>query len=511
MYFRARTCALVLAGFAWAAEGAAADTGAEGLAATVLSAELGLSGSYALSGYSDGTYAEGIDGDDSWASSLSASPWFALDLDATYFELFGRLSANTDGKYGPALAGSGTIPGTYFTVEEGGIKSSLGALSLAAGRFRHYDVVDTPYSLFVNGRGLAAPILDIAFDDGRFFYESRWIGLNSDSDSKTEAWPTGFPSRGATIKDYGLHIGDMRIGFQDAAVYCGQAFDYEYFLNPIPMYFTQYFKGTGGTPWTEDRNDNSIIGLFWDWNRPDGLSFLAQLLVDDFNVHWLLPSTPDFPWQAAFSLGARVRTKYGRFGLFVAGATEYSFEGNQMTTEDQASNCYSYTYYPDTRFDHDWETAGYQYAPIAIEDNLIGYQYGENNIATRLEWQGRASDLELSSYFEFRLMGSNSPANTWHDGTVDPEDGTHWLEDAVLEKRFLLGLGASRKMAAWRFTGEIVAGLAIDALRLRSPTDVDDSSASDADRYVWIYAPVEGQIDPIFRVKLGASYAIGVR
>jgi hypothetical protein len=236
-----------------------------------VSAELGLSGSYALSGYSDGTYSIPIPGYPDFARPLSMSPWFYADIDAKYFQIIGKLSANTDGKYAPALFGSGEFFGTYFMLDEGGFKSTLGPVSLEAGRFRHFDTVDTPYSLFINGRGLAAPILDIDYDDGHFFYESRWIGLNSGSTMATPAWPSGFPDRGANVKNFGFHIGDMRIGFQDLAVYCNEVFDPAYFFLPIPMYFTQYFRGTGGRPWT------------------DGLSFLAQILIDD------LTSTGSFP------------------------------------------------------------------------------------------------------------------------------------------------------------------------------------------------------------------------
>jgi hypothetical protein len=501
--------------------------------------ELGTSATYARSGYSDGAYAWAVPAtsaaaptllsvpNPSYARSLSLSPWFAVELGMPYFEAVGRLSGNTDGKYDAGLIGSSKLPlGTYYTIEEGGLKSQLGPVLLEVGRFRHYDAVQTPYSLFINGRGLSAPIGDIDYEGKVFFYETRWIGLNDDSTEKTPAWQSGFPDRGANYKDFGLRLGDMRFGLQDAAVYCGRYFDPEYFISPIPMYFTQYFLGTAGRPWTDGRNDNDILGFFWDWNRPDGLSFLSQLLIDDMNIHWLFPSTPDFPWKMAFSLGARKETPMGSFGLYLAGATEYTFEGQELTVVDpsarlvpganeaiQSQNAYSYTYYPDTVFEHDWQVDPSLYsgnlAPISIEDNLIGYQFGENNIALRLDWKGQVAGCDLGAYLEFRLMGSNSPANSWHDLVVDPLNGTRWFDDPAIEKRLVLDMSGSRRFGAWRVFGELETGVAIDALRLSDP--IYDATASDADNYVYIFEPKAGQIDPILRVTLGASYSIDIK
>ena len=488
--------------------------------------ELGASGTYALSGYADGTYSWAVpaaysDATDtvalssaspSYAKTFSVAPWVEAAVGTRYFEALGRLSAGTDGKYDAALAGSGKlVGGTYYTIDEGGLKSELGPVALEAGRFRHYDSVDTPYSLFINGRGLSAPIADIDYEGGRFFYETRWIGLNYDSAETTPAWPGGFPDRGASYKVYGLRLGDMRFGIQDSAVYCGRYFDAEYFLSPVPMYFTQYFLATAGRPWAESRNDNDMVGLFWDWDRPDGLGLLAQVLVDDFNVHWILPSTPDFPWKLAFSLGARKATGLGTFALYLAGATEYTYEGQEMTAANQGEMAYSYTYYPDTVFDHDWQASSYSgnLAPISIEDNLVGYQYGENNLALRLDWKGKLAGNDLGAYLEFRLMGSNSPANSWHDLVSDPLNGTRWFADSSLEKRFVLDLTGSRRIGAWRLFGELETGAAIDALRLRDPTYT--AGAADADNYVYIFGPVAGQVDPILRLSLGASYSVDLK
>jgi hypothetical protein len=103
-------------------------------------------------------------------------------------------------------------------------------------------------------------------------------------------------------------------------------------------------------------------------------------------------------------------------------------------------------------------------------------------------------------------MGSNSPANPWHDLLVKPMDGTRWFDDPTLEKRFVLGLSGSRRFGALRLFGEFDAGVAIDALRLRAPAQ--NAGASDVDNDVMIFAPVAGQVDPILRVNLAASYSL---
>jgi hypothetical protein len=288
-------------------------------------------------------------------AGLSGGADLALDLRSTHFDLVAHLTARNDAKYGPALADlpGGDFGNVYFLMEEGGLRFKADVLQFAAGRFRHYDVVDTPYSLFVNSSGVPATMMSLAYDDGFFFYESRWIGLTHDSTMTTEAWGTvdpntgsGFPDRGANVKVYGLRLSNgMRFGFQDAATYSLRYFDPEYFLNPIPQYFIQYGISTGGQPWATGLDDGNMIGAFWEWKREDGLSFVAQALMDDFNLGGLFGSVMN-PNQLAFSVGGRMETSAGRFAVYVAGATKFTFEP-VMTGSDasaQAMSAYGYTY-----------------------------------------------------------------------------------------------------------------------------------------------------------------------
>ncbi|MHB0896449.1 MAG: hypothetical protein ACYC1A_02730 [Spirochaetales bacterium] len=460
-------------------------------------------------------YEAGGYGEEITKRGLSPNASLSFGIDAGYFGFLGKLRGDTNQKYGPELA---DIPGgdffnIYGFMEEGGVFSKIGSLSLKAGRFRHYDVVDSPYSLFVNSNGISSNIMDIAWDDGFFSYESRWVELNHDSSQSTPTWDFngGFPERGANIKTYAFRIGEMRFGLQDAAVYTGKNFDPEYFLNPLPQYFIQYIKSTGGRPWTTGRDENDIMGFFWTFDRPGAFSLLAQVLIDDFNVHFLFPDTTWNPWQAAFNLGGRLETSdAGTFSLYVAGATKYTFEPSEMNgavpNDEQIICSYGYSYYPETRFDYDWQTASFQPGAIAIEDNMIGYKYGENNIAIQVDWQGKSSGFDIKANAEFRLAGANSPANPWHDLLDNPLDGTHWLDDAVLEKRIMVGFSASRDFGSWTLGLSVLSGVAFDAMELRAPTVADAPGVSLADSRIWIYEPVAGNTKMLLKLSLGASY-----
>jgi hypothetical protein len=420
---------------------------------------------------------------------------FGLSNLSKYFDVVVRFSANGDGKYGPELADipGGNFSKFYVVMEEGRVGSRLGPVRLEGGRLKSSDAVDSPYSLFVNSGGIPANGLELAYDDGFFSYESRYIELNSGSTAHTDAYPDpgpGFPDRGAVVKTIAVRTGELRIGYQDVSVFLGRSFDAEYFLSPMPQYFTQYVKSTGGRPWEAGYDDNTIMGAFVEWRREGSFYLFAQALLDDFGLHFLFPSMNDNPWQAALSLGGRTETGMGSFGLYAAMATQYCFSPSQDAYP------YGYSYYPETRFDIDRQAAGFQPAVLAIEDNEIGYKYGENNLAIQADWRGEASGFDLGFSLEFRLAGMNSPANPWGD-IVNQPAGTRWLNDDVLEKRMLAGFSASRRIGNWRLYADLTAGVAFDALAIRASKDA---------YMVWLFEPVTGNTVPIFKLFAGAAY-----
>jgi hypothetical protein len=447
----------------------------------------------------------GLDGgyDNTTPNNLVLGISTSLKLSSDNFFIVSALDGSSDGKYGPELA---DIPGGNFdlyVLMEGGLGTMFGPLSVSGGRLKFKDTVDSPYSLFVNSNGIAAMTADLCYDDGFFSYDTRWIGLNHDSSpaSCSPTYEKGYPDRGANLKTFAIHLGDLRFGFQDASVYPNRYFSPEYFISPVPQYFTQYVLSTDGRPWAENFDDNYIMGAFFEMKREGEYYLYAQALLDDFGLRFLSASFPDNPWQMALSAGGRLETAYGSFGFYSAMATKYTFSPSQSELP------YGYTYYPDTRFDIDRQTADFQQGEISIEDNEIGYKYGENNLALQADWRDRLWGCDFFASIEFRLAGENSPANPW--GDLNAEDTTHWLDDTVLEKRILASLSASRDFGSWHLFAAIVGGVAIDALELRAP-DPLYASSSGGDS-VWLYAPVSGKNVAVLKFKLGARYSWKVR
>ncbi len=406
-----------------------------------------------------------------WEDFVSTRESIRFDYSDAAIDIIAELSMSNDKKYGADIANlpGGTFLGNYFLMDEGGLRFKAQGLTLEAGRFSHKDPVGGPYSLFINSAGPAAVSAKIRYESGPFLYESVWLELNANSESVTTEWATGFPDRGASVKTYALLLADgMRLGFQDSAVYTGRSFDYEYFLSPMPQYFIQYVKGTAGRPWTTGANENNIIGLFWDWDT-EAAKFSVQTLMDDFNLNFLLPDTPNNPWKAAWALDAVFKTALGEFGFHHAGATKHSFQPSIQDTNDPDLMAYGYTYYPDVIFEVDGE-----WATIAIQDNMIGYLHGENNIAFMLDWRPALSGLDAYAALEYVISGAKSPANPWHElyGAVD-YTGTKVIADDVLEHRITLKAEAKRSFGAVDFYASVLVGYVFNELRIEAPGGVN--------------------------------------
>jgi hypothetical protein len=470
------------------------------------------------------------------------------------FSLVADLSMNNDQKYAPnrVLLPRGDFFGFYFFMNEGGLSYSRGPLSLRGGRFRVYDIVDSPYSLFVNSLGHSANTLELDFETPRFIYQTQWIEATARNSVSSPAWneyyrrkgdgpddflappnpnPSndtsdlqdfGFPDRGVNYKIYGLKVKDWRIGFLDAAVYTGRSFDLEYFLNPIPQYFIQYAKGIPGRPWATASNENSLIGLFWDIDKPQWSAY-TQVLVDDFSLGFLRFIYSGFspnPWKAAWALGGRLETPYGRFGLHHGGALKYTFEpietdGGGKFKNDSAVTAYGYTYYPETRYFDDED--GGTLVNILIQDTMIGYKYGENNIAFQVDYQNTFYEFLVNAELELVLAGNNSPANPWHhydsrSNLYNDKEGSSLLDDDNLEKVLELRLRASRKLGAWTFFTALALGGRFNKLIL-VPAERDPYTKGNGDRTIdddiWIWK-ASNEHELILRFSLGAKFTLGV-
>jgi len=482
---------------------------------------------------------------------------FRLDYKAGPFTVTGDITFINDQKYAPAavLLPSGNLGGFYFLLNEGGISYNDGPLFISAGRYRNYDEIDSPYSLYLNSMGISANTIKFRWESDLFIYQTQWIELNSGNAVSSPAWneyqrrlqglqegknffdPSsfeghdteglynyGFPDRGLNYKVYGFKLNDHRIGFLDAAIYTGKSFDFEYFFSPIPMYFTQYFKTTTGRPWATQMNNNCLMGFFWDVKKPDWDAY-AQILIDDFSFYFLRFLYSGFspnPWKTAWTLGGRIQTSIGRFGFHHGGALKFTYEPIGTTdsgryANDSAATAYGYTYYPETRYYNGSETVN-----LLIQDNMIGYKHGQNNIAFQVDYQNSFNKFLVTAELEFLLAGSNSPSNPWQDYDArsymyNDYKGSQLLNDDMLEKKLEFRLNVSRQFGRFLTYVSMALGGRFNRLELQPPnideyskyenSDGDYGRTVDNEMFIW---KATKNHEFIYRFSIGFRYLLPV-
>lgn len=417
------------------------------------------------------------------ASTETASPLY-VDLGAGLehcgedFSVAWELALDSAGKYKAPYFGD------YFgdfSVEarRAAIGYSRGGFAAELGKTPLKDIVESPYSLFQNASGIPALGAEIRYEDEGFFFRDRWVLLNRslattiytssarDGSGITEDRDI-YDDRGAVLKTYGIKKGNFRFGFQDSAVFTGDFFDIGYFANPLPSIFVQYIAKAPGRPWTVmEGDDNTVMGFFADYD--DGMRYAyAQILVDDINMNrFLNPSGKQNPDKIAWSLGGQVESPAGTFGLYHAGATKYTFES-------AVGKYYSYTMYPGSVVL--WKDTE---SPISIEENMLGYLHGENNIALLGTWKRTFGKVDVAASLELSLSGSKSPANPWHeyDTLAEAGYGTKLLDDPVLEKKILLGLEAGLPLGGFYLGVAGKVGYAANRLEAVATAISEDGNA----------------------------------
>jgi len=425
-----------------------------------------------------------------------------------FFEAVADFSLARDERYVPDEK---YMLGRGFFLENGGLLLDFDFLTLSAGRFVHRDTVEGPYSVFISAadprgggwaHGLPAMQADLTIKGGRFMYESRWVRLNSNSFQPIQAGGPPYPDRGASYKVFSVELGDWRFGLQDAAVYFGREFDAEYFLSPIPHILTQMVTKRDSTPWQEDANDNSIMGLFAEW-RPPRAYLYAQWLVDDISLNFLIPwflrdtfGSPTVANKWAWSVGGHWDLPFGRLGFYHAGATKYTF----AATEDLYP--YGYTYYPAVEYSLDDDTTVFE-AVLDPQDNYLGYKYGENNLAFRLELSHLPRPLlgaDFQAALEYVLSGSKSPANPWH-GEDDPNE-TRMFDDPVLEHTVIGEASAAWPWRGWTFYTRLRLGGVFNRLALEPAANAPMPE---------IYRPQAGENAFLYAWTVGFTWRTGWR
>lgn len=435
----------------------------------------------------------GIDG--GYDSKPVYSFWMGMTYASPPLDLAANLSVHSDRKYGPEISNwNGTLKHSidnWFRLEEGYTTLHLPHLDFRVGRFAQKDTFRSPYSLFLSSEEHPLLSMTLSFHRGPLGYESRWIELNHRSrlgepEQIPSAWRTrgGYPDRGANLRTWTWRVGDTLWGLQDVSVYTERSFDLEHFVSPMPAYLTQYVKGTDGRPWSNGSNENNIIGAFVVWETSEA-RLGAQFLMDDFSTYFLVPDqSPDNPWKVAMTAGGELTTPLGRWGAHLAGATQYTFGPITTKLNREARTSYGYTLYPDVEYYDD-----YQFRPIAIVDNLLGYKHGENNAAFMVtyetpDWQGPKGQSSI----EFVLAGSNSPANPWHDDTKGNPLGTRWLEGPLQQSLAWKTQWTYPVGGGWNVTLASNVEMLWHSLQLEAPLGVTDTDSL-VDRYVAIFRP----------------------
>ncbi|MFP3959900.1 MAG: hypothetical protein ACLFUX_07010, partial [Spirochaetaceae bacterium] len=415
--------------------------------------------------------------------------------------------------------------GHYFRLNEGMVRLSPEPFDLRFGRINHSDDVETPYSLFISSADIPAVIADASYDDDFFFYRTRWISLTRNWDYEhvvniydPEADPAErvsdeqldvIPSdRGANYKAYGLKLGDFRFGIQESIIYIHDEFIPEYFFSPLPMYFTQLVTTRGDTdrrdegekPWTQEGNQNSILGFFVDYQTPASYAYV-QFLMDDVNLSSLAPGYElTHPNKLAWSLGGRQAFDFGNLGFYHAGATKYTYEATRVSTSDNqySVNPYEYTYYPAVRYGD--KTLWYY-------DNYLGYKYGENNLAFMATYDRSFPEFDLGGSLEYVVSGSKSPANPWHEDKKG--EGTQLLDDPELEHTLTLSGEITRRVGNWHLTAAPTIGYQWNRLQLEEVPEGSDDERQIDGVVPEIFRPTGGDrfLGSLF---LGARYTLGV-
>lgn len=328
-----------------------------------------------------------------------------------------------------------------FTVDtlNAGVAYNAGPLEFYLGKLPLRDEVDSPYSLFINGLSPSVVTGGYSFDSKTFSFSNRWIGLDRNVlPGLYRSTAAGiYAERGAVVKDYVLKFGNFRFGYQDALLFTGNYFDIDYFANPAPSFFVQYVLLAAGRPNSRTGNQNSLMGFFGDY-AGEGWKAYAQILVDDFNMNrFLNPSDYQNPDKIAWAFGGSLDLPLGTLGLHTAGATKYTFESGG------SSLYYSYTLHAGSAIYSDGTLVS-----VPLEDQMLGYVHGENNIAAMAVWSADLAGTSVQVGLEGVATGSQSPTNPWHGaGNWTPSLGsTQLLNDASIELKLLLDLRLSRKI-----------------------------------------------------------------
>jgi hypothetical protein len=443
-----------------------------------------------------------------------------LGFSSEFLDLGFAFHVTNDGKYDFTDFWMEDIGNQYFMLDEGYTRLRAGRLLFEGGFLRALSSLDTPYDVFLNANGHSSPGMLLAYKGSRFEYESRWIGVNirsqytygyGDAAKAAEYWR----DKGVNYRMIAVHLGDWRIGYQESTVYLDRVFDPLYFLSPMPSILSNTILTQGHNPWVAQGNDNSLMGLFAEYRSGPAYA-VAQLLIDDINLNFLLPEGSPLAsstnlTKLAWSLGGTYRLAGGTVGFWHGGATAHTYAavypGYDPSIDypyDANTLPYEYTWYPVSV----WEGHA-----IDLRDSSIGFPWGENALAFRLTYdteilQRYPWGFGFLASLEYVINGSKSPDNPWHEYTRH-SDIPQRIQlfnvggDEVLEHRITLHVGATKELGDFELKLAFDVGGVINGLE---PYVWPVGSNWDLRNEPLMLRPVKGNNRFLFVVHFGARY-----
>lgn len=198
----------------------------------------------------------------------------------------------------------------------------------------------------------------------------------------------------------------LEIAYEESILYLGRYFDPFYFFAPLPLPAVQESFHMSTAPWYSEFDDNSLIGGWIKYTIKDS-NIYFEILIDDINMNRFL--RPDDPHQNPDKLAflGGFSTKKGLFNIFfeVAGATAFTFQ----RTHDEIP----------------YEYVIFESSDLPLENNMIGYKHGENNLATAIRLEYNKNKWFAQIDYEFLIHGTRDVDQPWYGDEMP--NSTQWL------------------------------------------------------------------------------------
>jgi len=323
------------------------------------------------------------------------------------------------GKINPNLEG-GILGDWYDYTRESYVWLDLESFNIYAGLLQLKEGVGRSYPLFLSPNSSPYPAISISWKP------FKWMELKNDFvfirqnlfnflDNELTQIPKTLYYRRYALKPFDF----LEFGLEDTILFLGRSIDPIYLFSFGPYQTIQWMR-QGAGPWHEKINDNGMLGLYFQF-LPENLRIYGDILIDDVS-HTLIGKSYVHPYKIAWDTGIEYKLFDHLFYLEFAGATKYTFQRTGLSVPP-----YQYVRYEDR-------------PEIPIEYNMIGYKYGENNIALNLGAELNLGILRLNPQYEYIALGKRDLDTPWHGSEEIPEVKFSLLDDEVIEKRHLISL-----------------------------------------------------------------------